>query len=796
MFKRAVDHHDKSHAVKTSESASPPPPPSSQQQRAFNPPFKPVSDSSINAKSTTGIPANAGLKRSSNGLPKVFGSQSASGFSDANPAKRSRSDTPKEMPVTKIKTAHEVIEIDDDDFDSDPDLDVEDPAEKKANVAYPKLPSSPPRPAPPPVSYPSLQRSHVHTSAPAQSRTEQDVPGSSSVPLPWSSSPPEHKAMPNLKSFRHHEADVFIKEEPEETHSSSPVTRPTKPRALPWLDNEQASAKVATPGPVKSSSSRSSVPNEPWNASASVIKNNQKELKKMMKVKQEPVADRKKSNTETRQIMALSAEQRHVLDLVVDKGKSIFFTGSAGTGKSVLLREIIHSLKRKFAKEPDRIAVTASTGLAACNIGGVTLHSFAGIGLGKDEVPELVKFIKRNQKAKQRWLRTKYLIIDEVSMVDGDLFDKLEAIARTIRNSPKPFGGIKIVITGDFFQLPPVPDRGKVARFAFDSNSWTTAIDHTIGLHKVFRQKDPEFAAMLNEMREGRLSASSIKAFKALSREPNYDDGLSTTELFPTRAEVETANNARMRNLYGKVHVFEARDGGTIQDKERRDKLLANCMAPETLEVKKGSQVMLIKNIDEQLVNGSLGTVRGFMSEGMWDEYQDDHDEFDYVQATDAKDLNPAQLKKKRALQLYAGQTLQLYPLVRFSNADGTTRDLLCNRESWKIELPNGEVQASRSQVPLILAWALSIHKAQGQTLERVKVDLGKVFERGQAYVALSRATSMAGLQVLRFDPAKVQAHERVRAFYASLTRLEIGEGEADEDLVRIKSLNSQLTRV
>ena len=176
---------------------------------------------------------------------------------------------------------------------------------------------------------------------------------------------------------------------------------------------------------------------------------------------------------------------------MVEKKKSVFFTGSAGTGKSVLLREIISSLRKKYAREPDRIAVTASTGLAACNVGGVTLHSFAGIGLGKEPVAELVKKIKKNQKARHRWMRTKVLVVDEVSMVDGELFDKLESIARQLRNNGRPFGGIQLVITGDFFQLPPVPDRGKVAQFAFDASTWTTSVEYTIGLHHVFRQKDP-----------------------------------------------------------------------------------------------------------------------------------------------------------------------------------------------------------------------------------------------------------------------------------------------------------------
>lgn len=192
--------------------------------------------------------------------------------------------------------------------------------------------------------------------------------------------------------------------------------------------------------------------------------------------------------------ISLSDEQRRVLDLVVNKGKSVFFTGSAGTGKSVLMRAIIAELRKKNMANPERVAVTASTGLAACNIGGVTLHSFGGIGLGKEDVLTLVKKIKRNAKAKNRWLKTKVLIIDEISMVDGDLFDKLEGIARVIRNNGRPFGGIQLVITGDFFQLPPVPDFDKKARdpkFAFEAGTWSTAIHHTIGLTEVFRQKDP-----------------------------------------------------------------------------------------------------------------------------------------------------------------------------------------------------------------------------------------------------------------------------------------------------------------
>lgn len=245
---------------------------------------------------------------------------------------------------------------------------------------------------------------------------------------------------------------------------------------------------------------------------------------------------------------------------------------------------------------------------------------------------------------------------------------------------------------------------------------------------------------------------------------------------FSTRNEVEAANNFRMRNLSGKSFDFVAEDAGSIADKVQRDKLLANCMAPQTISLKKGAQVMLIKNIDDTLVNGSIGKVIAFMDEKMFDIYHDDEDEFQAVETMDLKDEEMSESRKKLKAMInkdLAGDTSRKWPLVRFAVADGTSRDLLCQRESWKIELPNGEVQASRSQVPLILAWALSIHKAQGQTLERVKVDLGRIFEKGQAYVALSRATCQEGLQIMRFDPKKVMAHDKVRSFYDSLYSVE-----------------------
>jgi len=295
---------------------------------------------------------------------------------------------------------------------------------------------------------------------------------------------------------------------------------------------------------------------------------------------------------------------------------------------------------------------------------------------------------------------------------------------------------------------------------------------------------------MLNEMRLGMLSQDSIMKFKALQRIPRYDDNLEPTELFPTRQEVEYANNTRMRALPGSIHSFTAEEGGAITG-QQRDKLLQNCMAPQTLELKKDAQVMLIKNMDENLVNGSLGKVIGFMSETTYSLCEREGIDVDAALNIDGKatddpygfptlddedgDSESVVRKKRRILKLRAmsAETLQLWPLVRFTTATGLHVDRLVTREKWSFELPDGEVQAYRKQIPLILAYAISIHKAQGQTLSRVRVDLGKVFEKGQAYVALSRATSREGLQVLRFDAKKVMAHPKVAGFYRSLENVD-----------------------
>ncbi|RKU42836.1 hypothetical protein DL546_009919 [Coniochaeta pulveracea] len=420
--------------------------------------------------------------------------------------------------------------IDDDDFDDDLDLDID-------TVPVTNLPTLPP---PPPRVSGSTRLG----------RSEPPPPATDTSALSWSQSSDRHfqPSHGSHKTARSAGNSVTAKRETPEHASSPPVA---KKRALPPSFAKRSSARdevdgdcIITKSTVAASTPAPKKPSTLWDATASAVQAQKKQLKTQWKKSSDSAPEPSSTTMQVRRpakpqaarsaAIALSNEQRHVKDLVVEKGHSVFFTGPAGTGKSVLMRAIIQEFKRKYARDPERVAVTASTGLAACNIGGMTLHSFSGIGLGKEDVGTLVKKIRRNPKAKNRWLRTKVLIMDEVSMVDGELFDKLSQIGRTIRNNGRPWGGIQLVITGDFFQLPPVPDHGgkqRESKFAFEAATWNTSIDHTIGLTEVFRQRDPVFAGMLNEMRLGRISEQTVQNFRALSRPLESSDGLEVTEL-------------------------------------------------------------------------------------------------------------------------------------------------------------------------------------------------------------------------------------------------------------------------
>lgn len=493
----------------------------------------------------------------------------------------------------------------------------------------------------------------------------------------------------------------------------------------------------------------------------------------------------------------LSEEQQRVLRLV-ESGKNIFFTGPAGTGKSVLLRAIIDLLRRKFGG----IAITAPTGIAGMNIGGSTIHSWAGIGLGKETVKELVGVL--SSYAIKRWTSTRALVIDEISMLDGRLFDKLEEIGRIVRGSHRPFGGIQLILSGDFFQLPPVPEQDSTTMipptFTFDALSWSRCVDEPVVLTKVFRQKDTKFVDMLSATRSGQLEDWHVQEFFKLSREVKYSDGISPTQLFPLKSQVELCNKTHLDVLPGEVMTYPAMDSrgfnmyGERIPVDAAGRLLERLVAPREISLKVGAQVMLLRNLLQgKLVNGSLGKVVDFITT---------HDAIkrlidiadletkplrsqngDFLPtinaSTDVKNTE-VQYRGLLALNKHTFGRHERFPLVKFTN----DLHLLCAPLPFDVQGLKGNCEAQRVQVPLVLSWAMSIHKAQGQTMSRVKVDLRRIFEKGQAYVALSRATSLEGLEIVGFDPSRVLAHPRVIEWQASWQAQRAREEEMDMDWV------------
>ncbi|CUA67672.1 hypothetical protein RSOLAG22IIIB_07516 [Rhizoctonia solani] len=317
----------------------------------------------------------------------------------------------------------------------------------------------------------------------------------------------------------------------------------------------------------------------------------------------------------------LSPEQKHVLDLVL-QGKSVFFTGSAGTGKSVLLRRIIKTLNDR---KTEGVVVTASTGIAAVNIQGQTLHAFAGVGLGNQKRSALISRARKSPGVPQRWQEAQILIIDEISMVAARWFDDLEAIARSVKENDKPFGGIQLVVCGDFFQLPPVPDynegaTGLYTEFAFRAQSWKRALPTMITLTEVFRQKQPELINMLNDMRVGRISEETARLFQSLSRPVVYPDRIRPTEILPLRRQVQASNQVQLDQLPGKLVTFDAQDA-FFRDSEGNPirpaygKTLLDRFISYTVQLKVGAQVMCVKNMRESgLVNGSVGKIIAFQT--------------------------------------------------------------------------------------------------------------------------------------------------------------------------------------
>uniref|UniRef100_A0A8B9NSW0 ATP-dependent DNA helicase PIF1 n=1 Tax=Accipiter nisus TaxID=211598 RepID=A0A8B9NSW0_9AVES len=393
---------------------------------------------------------------------------------------------------------------------------------------------------------------------------------------------------------------------------------------------------------------------------------------------------------------------------------SCFFSRSfARTGKSFLLKKIVGSLP------PKSTYATASTGVAACHIGGTTLHAFAGIGSGKAPLEQCIQLAER-PGVRQHWLACQHLIIDEISMVDGKFFDKLEAVARAVRKRDEPFGGIQLIICGDFLQLPPVCKANEETKFCFQAKSWRKCIHINMELTEVRRQTDKTFVSLLSAVRLGRCTEEVTRLLMQTAANRSERDGILATRLCTHKDDVEITNERCLQQLSGEVHTFEALDSDPMLAKL----IDAQCPVGGRVELKLGAQVMLAKNLDvsQGLVNGARGVVVGFESE-------------------------------QKGL-----------PKVRF--LCGATQ--VIKMEKWIFKGPSG-VHLSRQQLPLKLAWAISIHKSQGMSLDCVEISLSRVFESGQAYVALSRARSLAGLRVLDFDPKVVRADPSVLQFYRQL---------------------------
>ena len=440
--------------------------------------------------------------------------------------------------------------------------------------------------------------------------------------------------------------------------------------------------------------------------------------------------------------MELSIEQKLSFDKYV-QGHNIFITGPGGSGKSALIK-IIH--KHAYNQFKD-IQVTALTGCASVllNCRAKTLHSWAGIGLGNGTTEQLITKIKKNKFAKIAWKKTDILVVDEVSMLSLKLFNTLNEIGKAVRGNSKPFGGIQLIFSGDFFQLPPVGDKEEpdTQRFCFESDQWNTVfqLDCQIQLVKIFRQTDETYSTILNQIREGKIKRKSNELLLQYVNRP-LDPQLvaEPTKLYPTRNKVENINNTKMSALNTAEKEYkikylkdlEMTKAERLRRIEYSDKdiqmeldfLANNLICDKEMKLKIGSQVMCIVNIQSdtgiEVCNGSQGIVT------------------DFCEVTGC-------------------------PRVKFNN--GIERIMI--RNLWASDKIPG---IGVSQVPLILAWALTIHKSQGATMDNAEIDVGSgIFECGQTYVALSRVKSLDGLYLTSFDATKIRINKKVKEFYESI---------------------------
>ena len=409
-------------------------------------------------------------------------------------------------------------------------------------------------------------------------------------------------------------------------------------------------------------------------------------------------------------------------------GFNIFITGPGGSGKSHVINFFVEYYKNNYEDDENKLYVTSSTGLSSLLINGITINQYSGIGIGDKEIDYYVKKISKNKKTRERWRKTKILIIDEVSMISSDIFEKLDIIGQKIRKNGKPFGGIQIILSGDFLQLPPV----KANEFCFESFSWDICINKTFYFDKIIRQKNGEFQNILNKIRVGNVDADVVETLeKCRNRVLKNDKGIMPTLLFSRKDMVKTYNDSKLQELidkgektveYKSRYVFSSK----IKEEVKPDYIqLINSQynIDDNIVLTKYSQVMLnVNGIDEGLANGSRGIIIDFTN----DEKQ-----------------NPI-------VYFLNGKTIEIKP------------------KDYKIEEEKDSV--IKKQIPLIHAWAITIHKAQGMSLEYIETDIGNsIFEYGQAYVVLSRIKNLEGLSLINIDYSRIKANPKIIKFYENL---------------------------
>ncbi|XP_061348777.1 ATP-dependent DNA helicase PIF1-like [Gastrolobium bilobum] len=439
-------------------------------------------------------------------------------------------------------------------------------------------------------------------------------------------------------------------------------------------------------------------------------------------------------------------EQKSVLS-AVKEGNCVFITGSAGTGKTKLLTEVVNLLRKLHTKS--KVFVTASTGVAAFAIRGQTLHSFAGIHPPFDVPEKLVKGILSNKRASRRWKKVKALVVDEIGMVDARLFDNLEFIARKLRGVSETWGGIQLVVVGDFCQLPPITYKSEVVSYAFEADCWNESFDLQIELTRIFRQSDPRFIELLQRIRMGESDHSDLLFLEKYCSKSEIDP--SAVQLFPRKNKVMEVNEKKLRSLQKDIIVYRAVDNGEEPWKSQ----LKHGIAPDELSICVGARVMLVKNLHtwKGLVNGATGTVVE-LKVGDFDGLCSDN----------------------------------LLPVVKFDKG----KEFLIGPEEWHV-MDGDVVVACRKQIPLSLAWAMSIHKCQGMTIDKAYIDLKGTFAPGMVYAAISRVTSLEGLHISGFSPSDIQVDRKVSKFYRD-SALQRNSKDLDNSCIERNDGSSSIT--